>query len=358
MKKTIAQIWLITILILIGQTFVFTAFAEDTPEENGSNTEEKKDGSNYDPSEEIIVPEDKGSSVLTPSQRLQNIGGETGLNPFKVGQHPDSSSDFATPGLGSITSPFFYALDFAKLAFSSVAIIVIVYMSIKLVNTNAEDEYDKAKSAIFYGVLGFFLIQVADIIVRKMFFGETGDIFSDAGSAQSYAEESVRQMRGIVGFVELFVGGAAVMVLVIRGFTMVSSAGDEEQMKKAKNQIIYALVGIFLIGLSELIVRGFIFPNEGKTLPDVDVGKRILVLVTNYISGFIAIICFAMLFYQGYRYVVSAGDTAEYDNLKKTALSIILALLLAFGAFALVNTVIKFDKPQGANIESIDLPVP
>jgi len=346
MKKFLEKIGIAVFLIILSEIFTLTVFAASAT-----------DGSNFDPNEEIVPPVDTQSSVMTPLERMQNIGGETGLNPFLVGQHPDAASDFATPGLGTITSPYFFALDFGKLAFSGVAIIIIIYMSIKLVNTNAEDEYEKAKSGIFYGVLGFFLIQIADILVRKMFFGETGDIFSDAGSAQSYAEESVKQMRGIIGFVELFVGVAAVLVLVIRGFTMVSSGGDEEQLKKARNQIIYALVGIFLIGLSELIVRGFIFPNEGKTLPDVDVGKRIIVMVTNYISGFIAVICFAMLFYQAYKYVVSAGDSGEYDNLKKTALSIVFALLLAFGAFALVNTVISFEEPQEISIESIDLPV-
>ncbi|MEK7085491.1 MAG: hypothetical protein AAB953_00560, partial [Patescibacteria group bacterium] len=62
-----------------------------------------------------------------------------------------------------------------------------------------------------------------------------------------------------------------------------------------------------------------------------------------YISGFIAIFAFATLFYGGYRYVVSGGEDEVKEKVKKTIFGAVMALILALAAFAIVNTLVKFE---------------
>lgn len=285
------------------------------------------------------------ATAKTPIEKIQEVGTNTKLPQFQIGQHPDAPPDYSQEGIGTFTSPIYFAIDLFRYVVSAVAILVIVFSAIKLISTSNEEDAGKVKDNLVYGIVGLLVIQIADVAVKKMFFGEQGEILENAANAQIYAEESVRQIRGIIGFFEAFLGAIAVLVMIIRGFTLVTSAGDEEAMGKAKTQIMYALVGLFIVGLSELVVRGFIFPDAGQSLPDVNKGRKIIVMITNYIAGFVSIISFATLFYAGYRYVVSAGNEEETGKVKEIITGSLIGLILALGAFAAVNTLIEFEAP-------------
>lgn len=289
--------------------------------------------------------------ALNPLDQIQKIGEQTkpsqntGLPNFNAsGQHPDAPPDYAQPGVGTITSPVFYALDMAKLALSGIAMIVIVVAAIRLISTTSEEDSGKAKKTLGFAIAGMILIQLADVIVRKMFFGEQGDAFENIAVTKLYAEQSVAQVRGIIGVVEAFLGIVAVLVIIIRGFTVITSLGNnEEGLTKAKKHIGYAVAGLFVIMLSEVVIRGVVFPDNGQSLPDAQVAKYIIVNVVNYAVGFISIIAFVALFYAGYLYVTSAGNEEAVAKVKKIFISAAIALVLALGSFALVNTLVKFE---------------
>ena len=283
-------------------------------------------------------------SAASPLESIKAIGEGTGLKSFTVeGQHPDAPPDYALQGIGAATSPILFAIDMFRLAISSIAIIVVIVASVNLVSTASDDEAGKAKDAILIGIIGLLIIQLASVAVKKMFFGEYGDAFENVATTQIYAKETVNQVRGIIGFVEAFVGVAAVFVFVIRGFMLITSAGEEEEMLKTKKHILYAVVGLVAVALSEVVVRGVIFPDNGQALPDTEKARYIIVRLTNYMAVFVSSLSFAALFYAGYQYVTSAGDEESTANVKKIFTGAIIALLLSLGAFALVNTFLKFD---------------
>lgn len=288
-------------------------------------------------------------AILSPSDMLKLVG-EAVKNPGSAdpiikdfvssGQHPDAPGDIE-PGIGAVTSPIFFAIDLFRYAVSGIAFIIIIIAAIKLVSTSTDEEAAKAKNTLLVGIVGLLIIQLADPLVKKMFFGEQGEAFEDVATAQLYAEETVSYIRGIVGFLHLFLGAIAVLVIVIRGFTLVVSGGEEEAMTKAKKHIMYAVVGLAIVGLSEVVVRGFIFPESGTQLPDVGVGRTIIVSITNYLAGFVAILSFIMLFFSGYRYVVAGGEEEVTEKVKKTVLGAVIGLVLSLAAFAIVNTFVK-----------------
>lgn len=289
------------------------------------------------------APDPKG--VKTPIESIKTIGEGTKVLPSfsPDGQHPDAPPDYSAPGIGTATSPIYFAIDVFRYAMSGIALLMVFYAAIKLISTANEDEAGKAKTTLLMGVMGLIVIQLANVIVKKMFFGEQGEAFENIATTQVYAEESVRQIRGIIGFVEVFVGAVATLVIVIRGFVVLASAGEEESLTTAKNHVLYALLGIAVVALSEVVIRGVIFPEAGEELPDTERGKFILVNIVNFLSMFISLMAFAALSYSGYRYVISAGNEEENEKVKKIVIGAVISLLLALGAFAIVNTLIKFE---------------
>lgn len=61
----------------------------------------------------------------------------------------------------------------------------------------------------------------------------------------------------------LLVGVVAVLFLIIGGFQYITSAGNPESVGKAKNTILYAIIGIGAVLLSYAAVQ-FILTNIGK----------------------------------------------------------------------------------------------
>lgn len=296
--------------------------------------------------ENKIAPSQDGA-VFSPLDFIKGVGKNTKLPDFDAtGQHPDSSGAIE-PGASTVVSPIYFVIDILRYVVSTIAFIVVIISAVRLISTSAEEEAGKSKNSLLLGLLGLILINLADVIVKKMFFGEQGEAFEDLGTAKLFAEESVSQIRGIIGFVELFIGAIAVLVLVIRGFTLVTSGGDEEKLTAAKKHVTYALVGLAIVGLAEVVVRGVIFPKEGSALPNISLAKVLIVKITNFIAGFIAIVSFLMLLASGFRYVTSGGEEEVKEKVKKTFIAAVIGLVLAMGAFALVNTVITLDETIG-----------
>ena len=50
------------------------------------------------------------------------------------------------------------------------------------------------------------------------------------------------------------VGAVALAMVVYGGFLYISAAGDESQIKKAKTVLIYAIIGIIVIGIAYALV--------------------------------------------------------------------------------------------------------
>jgi hypothetical protein len=264
---------------------------------------------------------------------------------FDIQQHPDAPADYVNDGTGALVSPIYYALDFFRYALSGIAVIIMIIASVTLVTESTDEEAKNAKMTLLWGVVGLLLVNLAPTIVKKIFFGEYGEAFEDATEAQLFAEEGTRQIRSIIGFANAFVASGAIFTIVIRGVAVILSAGEEEALTKAKTHIIYAIVGLLAAGLSELVVRGVIFPDAGESMPDTEQARSVIAMIINYISGFIALFAFVTLFYAGYLYVIAAGNEEQTGKVRKIFIGTVIALLTAMGAFALVNTLTVFEKP-------------
>jgi len=100
------------------------------------------------------------------------------------------------------------------------------------------------KNIFFYSLIGWLLPVIA--------FADTlGLSNANVGLSTSSLESMI---ANIVKTALTLVGAIALAMLVYGGFLYVTAAGDESQIKKAKTVIIYAIIGIIVIGLAYSLV--------------------------------------------------------------------------------------------------------
>ncbi|HET8709334.1 MAG TPA: pilin [Candidatus Saccharimonadales bacterium] len=62
-------------------------------------------------------------------------------------------------------------------------------------------------------------------------------------------------VRNVVNLLSVAVGIAAVIMIVIAGLKYVTSGGDTQAVAGAKHTIIYAVVGLIIVALAQVIVK-------------------------------------------------------------------------------------------------------
>lgn len=64
----------------------------------------------------------------------------------------------------------------------------------------------------------------------------------------------------IINLLSVIVGVVAVIMIIIGGFRYITSGGSDTGVTGAKNTILYAIVGLVIVALAQLIVR-FVLKN-------------------------------------------------------------------------------------------------
>ena len=84
-------------------------------------------------------------------------------------------------------------------------------------------------------------------------------------SRDNEALETVnRVIRRIVNLLSVIVGIVAVIMIIIGGFRYVTSGGSDASVTGAKNTILYAVIGLIIVALAQLLVN-FVLSNLMNT---------------------------------------------------------------------------------------------
>jgi len=62
-------------------------------------------------------------------------------------------------------------------------------------------------------------------------------------------------VKTVINILSVVVGAVAVIMVIMAGFRYITSAGDSNKIASAKNTLIYALVGLAIVMLAQLIVQ-------------------------------------------------------------------------------------------------------
>ena len=70
-------------------------------------------------------------------------------------------------------------------------------------------------------------------------------------------------IKNILQILSIVVGLAAVIMVIIAGLKYITSGGDAEKVKGAKNTLIYALIGLVVVAFAQIIVH-FVLTQVSK----------------------------------------------------------------------------------------------
>lgn len=115
-------------------------------------------------------------------------------------------------------------------------------------------------------VNGFFILAVTgSASAQPMYFSETAkqescialkSISPDGGSCQKPTGRSVDGLiKLVINLLSVVAGIIAVIMLIVSGFKYVTSQGDSNQVASAKRSLIYAILGLVVVALSQVIVQ-------------------------------------------------------------------------------------------------------
>lgn len=70
-------------------------------------------------------------------------------------------------------------------------------------------------------------------------------------------------LKVAINVFSIVVGIAAVIMIIIGGFKYITSAGDPAKVNSAKDTILYAIIGLVVVAMSQMIVQ-FVLKNVTK----------------------------------------------------------------------------------------------
>jgi hypothetical protein len=74
-------------------------------------------------------------------------------------------------------------------------------------------------------------------------------------NGESVADKVNRILKRIVNFLSALIGVVAVIMIIFGGFRYITSGGSDTSVASAKNTILYAIIGLIIVALAQLIVR-------------------------------------------------------------------------------------------------------
>lgn len=74
----------------------------------------------------------------------------------------------------------------------------------------------------------------------------------DFSGADNKVDKIVKQ---IINILSVIIGVIAVIMIVVAGFRYITSGGSSERVAGAKNTLIYALVGLVIVALAQVIAK-------------------------------------------------------------------------------------------------------
>lgn len=89
----------------------------------------------------------------------------------------------------------------------------------------------------------------------------TGDSSGDCTDTASGSVSNL--LKEVINIFSLVVGAVSVIMIIIGGFRYITSGGESGNVSGAKNTIIYALVGLIIVVLAQIIVQFVLDKTNG-----------------------------------------------------------------------------------------------
>lgn len=234
-----------------------------------------------------------------------------------------------TANVTPITSILAFIAQIALVLVDIVAVLYLIYAGYRYIMSRGEtDEAATAKRQILYAVIGLIVASTATLLVSAVRREAAGQAGAIVGFAETILLPLINIALALAGII-------ALVYLIYAGYRYITSAGDANTADIARRQIVYTLLGLFVIAASFIIVNIVFNPAEGVA--------DLINLITNLIAavlGLLALIAVAYLVYAGFRYITATDEEAA-RRARQQIVYVIVGLVVILLSLIVVNFVIN-----------------
>ncbi len=278
----------------------------------------------------LPIPEEATEVFISEGQIAVPMAGKTGLETLKI---------------LAINALFYF-----KVIVAAIAILYITIMGYRLVTKSGEeDAVTKAKSGIIYAVVALVLISMSQEIA-KLFDMEKRTLLESPQEILNRVHLFDKQVEIVITFIKYIIGSFAILMIIRSAIQLIVGGGEEEEAKKHKQNILYSAGGLVLIYIGDIFINKVFYKIDksvytgltGAT-PGVDPeeGVRQLVGITNFIVSFVGPVAVLMFIVAAIMYATAGGEEERIEKAKRILLSAVIGILIIYGAFAIISTVIS-----------------
>jgi|GEM_PF-2993754 hypothetical protein len=209
----------------------------------------------------------------------------------------------------------------------TLSVIFLVIAGIQYITSLGDPEKtQKAKTQALYSILGLILASSAFLIIGIVSFAPSMTPTITILAVTNLIRPYLSAVLGLMGFI-------ATIYIVIGGYNYISSQGDEQAVSTAKKQILYAIIGLVIAGLAEIIITAV-------TIQDASAIMGSIRGIINAFLGLASIAATAYVILGGVMYFMSQGDQEKTTRAKMQILYALIGLFIIIVSGILVNFII------------------
>ncbi|MBI4232285.1 hypothetical protein HY605_03560 [Candidatus Peregrinibacteria bacterium] len=241
-------------------------------------------------------------------------------------------------------------LEYVKILIAVVGIVYISIMGYTMVTQGEnEEEVTKAKRGLIYTLIAFLLISMSEDLGR-IFDMDQGTILENPQEVIKRAHLFDKEVEIIVTFIKYCLAAFATLMVVRSGFKLITAGGNEEETSKHKKSIMYSAGGLVLVYLGDIFINKVFYKVNQNVYsgitgvhPKVDAKEGVAQIIgaTNFVVSFVGPLAVLMLLIGAIMYATAGGEEEALNKAKRVLLTVGIGIILIFGAFAIVSTVVS-----------------
>lgn len=238
---------------------------------------------------------------------------------------------------GSLTQYVLNVLNIFLTLLGVVALLMICVAGVRYITAQGDEgKIEQAKKTILYAVIGLIVVGLAAVTVNFT-LGAAGI----SGAQLPGGSNLIGAALLILNIFLTLVGITALIYVLIGGIRYITAQGDEGKLEQAKHTILYAVIGLLVIGLAAIAVN---FTAAAIGLPTgIPASNNLPLAIWQLINVALILAGLTALVYVilgGVRYITAQGDESKVEAAKNTILYAVIGLIVIGIAAVLVNFVI------------------
>lgn len=149
-----------------------------------------------------------------------------------------------------------------------IALVIIAYISaffiiyggfLFLTSAGNASQVEKGRKSVFNAVIGL-AISLSAVAVTNFIFEIVGAAPSTTGEVPQLTGEQI--LTNALNLTYFILGSLAVVMIIWSGISYITAAGDSGKIARAKNSLVFAIVGLIIV-IAAFAITGFVIGRFG-----------------------------------------------------------------------------------------------